>query len=72
MFAGAGLAATQIPLPANPSGKLWLLYRGLNFLALNWKYAANAAAALRGGQTMAADQPASATPSYAPEKEEGK
>ncbi|MBO1329233.1 hypothetical protein OQ496_12760 [Acetobacter suratthaniensis] len=49
VFAGAGLAATQIPLPANPSGKLWLLYRALNFLALNWKYAANAAATLRTG-----------------------
>jgi hypothetical protein len=47
VFAGAGLAATQIPLPANQTGKLWLLYRALNFLALNWKYAANAAASLR-------------------------
>lgn len=51
VFAGAGFAATQIPLPDNQSGKLWLLYRALNFLALNWKYAANAAAAL---QTSAA------------------
>ncbi|MFT8655970.1 MAG: hypothetical protein ABF785_04670 [Acetobacter papayae] len=49
VFAGAGLAATQIPLPANQSGKLWLLYRALNFLALNWKCAANAAASLRVG-----------------------
>lgn len=72
VFAGAGLAATQIPLPASQTGKLWLLYRGLNFLALNWKYAANAAAALRGGQAMAADQLASAAPASAPEKEEGK
>lgn len=47
VFAGAGLAATQIPLPAHQTGKLWLLYRALNFLALNWKYAANAAASLR-------------------------
>lgn len=47
--AGAGLAATQIPLPSNQTGKLWLLYRALNFLALNWKYAANAAASLRAG-----------------------
>lgn len=47
VFAGAGLAATQIPLPANQSGKLWIVYRVINFLALNWKYAANAAFALR-------------------------
>ncbi|GAA3686641.1 MULTISPECIES: hypothetical protein [Acetobacter] len=47
VFAGAGFAATQIPLPANQTGKLWLLYRVINFLALNWKYAANAAFALR-------------------------
>ena len=72
VFAGAGLAATQIPLPASQTGKLWLLYRGLNFLALNWKYAGNAAAALRGGPIMTADQPAIAAPDSAPEKEDGK
>ncbi|GCD55034.1 hypothetical protein [Acetobacter pasteurianus] len=48
VFAAAGAAATQIPLPANQSGKLWLLYRIINFLALNWKQAANAALILRG------------------------
>lgn len=47
VFAAAGAAATQIPLPVNQSGKLWLLYRIINFLALNWKQAANAALILR-------------------------
>ena len=51
VFAGAGFAATQIPLPADQTGKLWLMYRALNFLALNWKYAANAAFALRSNAT---------------------
>ncbi|MFT8418639.1 MAG: hypothetical protein ABF636_07400 [Acetobacter sp.] len=60
VFAGAGLAATQIPLPANQSGKLWLAYRAINFLALNWKYAANAAFALR--SSVAAAKPPVAGP----------
>ncbi|AKR49708.1 hypothetical protein [Acetobacter pasteurianus] len=51
VFAAAGAAATQIPLPANQSGKLWLLYRIINFLALNWKYAANAVIMLRGSMS---------------------
>lgn len=47
VLAGAGLAATQITLPTNQSGKLWMLYRAINFLAMNWKQAANAAVLLR-------------------------
>lgn len=62
VFAGAGLAATQIPLPANQSGKLWLLYRVLNFLALNWKYAANAAASLRAGAAASGAPDPAASP----------
>ncbi|WP_034958388.1 hypothetical protein [Komagataeibacter kakiaceti] len=54
IFAGAGFAATQIPLPANQSGRLWLLYRIINFLAMNWKYAANAAIALRTSTAVSA------------------
>ncbi|GBQ46301.1 hypothetical protein AA18895_0725 [Acetobacter ghanensis DSM 18895] len=57
VFAGAGFAATQIPLPANQTGKLWLLYRIINFLALNWKYAANAALALRSSAAVAKASP---------------
>lgn len=52
VLAGAGLAATQIPLPADQSGKLWFLYRALNFLALNWQKAANAAMLLRGASSQ--------------------
>ncbi|GCD51567.1 hypothetical protein [Acetobacter pasteurianus] len=57
VFAAAGAAATQIPLPANQSGKLWLLYRIINFLALNWKQAANAALILRGAVSSKSDLP---------------
>ncbi|ASC05262.1 hypothetical protein WSS15_09660 [Acetobacter pasteurianus] len=57
VFAAAGAAATQIPLPANQSGKLWLLYRMINFLALNWKQAANAALILRGAVSSKSDLP---------------
>nr|WP_279183904.1 hypothetical protein [Acetobacter syzygii] len=57
VFAGAGLAATQITLPANQSGKLWLAYRVINFLALNWKCAANAAIALRSSSAAAKAAP---------------
>ncbi len=57
VFAAAGAAATQIPLPANQSGKLWLLYRLINFLALNWKQAANAALILRGAVSSKSDLP---------------
>ena len=52
VFAGAGFAATQIPMPADQTGKLWLMYRALNFLALNWKYAANAVAALQASNAV--------------------
>ena len=45
-FTGVGLAATSIPMPANQSGTLWFMYRALNFAAMNWKYAANAAVLL--------------------------
>lgn len=48
VLAGAGLAATQISLPANQSGKWWWLYKAINFLASNWKQAANAAIVLKG------------------------
>lgn len=51
VFSSAGLAATLIPLPANQSGKLWLVYRIINFLALNWKQAANAAVIMRGAMS---------------------
>ena len=57
VFAAAGAAATQIPLPVNQSGKLWLLYRIINFLALNWKQAANAALILRGEVSSKSDLP---------------
>lgn len=57
VFASAGFAATLIPLPANQSGKLWLVYRIINFLALNWKYAANAAVMLRGAASSKAEPP---------------
>lgn len=57
VFASAGFAATLIPLPANQSGKLWLVYRIINFLALNWKYAANAAVMLRGAASSQAEPP---------------
>ena len=57
VFAAAGAAATQIPLPANQSGKLWLVYRIINFLALNWKQAANAALLLRGAASSQAELP---------------
>lgn len=57
VFAAAGAAATQIPLPANQSGKLWLLYRIINFLALNWKQAANAAIILRGAVSSKSEPP---------------
>ncbi|KDE20834.1 hypothetical protein AZ09_05210 [Acetobacter aceti 1023] len=57
VFASAGFAATLIPLPANQSGKLWLVYRIINFLALNWKQAANAAVMLRGAMPAKADPP---------------
>ena len=57
VFASAGFAATLIPLPANQSGTLWLLYRIINFLALNWKYAANAAVMLRGAASSQAEPP---------------
>ncbi|MFS8368569.1 hypothetical protein ACJRO0_13980 [Acetobacter oryzifermentans] len=59
VFAAAGAAATQIPLPANQSGKLWLLYRIINFLALNWKYAANAVLLLRGSMSSKFEPPKS-------------
>jgi hypothetical protein len=36
-------------LPANQTGKLWMLYRVLNSSPLNWKYACNAATVLRAG-----------------------
>ncbi|GCD74016.1 hypothetical protein NBRC3299_0308 [Acetobacter pasteurianus NBRC 3299] len=51
VFASAGFTATLLPLPANQSGKLWLVYRIINFLALNWKYAANAVLILRGSMS---------------------
>ena len=57
VFAAAGAAATQIPLPANQSGKLWFLYRIINFLALNWKQAANAALLLRGAASSQVERP---------------
>lgn len=57
VLAGAGLAATQLHLPANQTGKLWLLYRAINFLALNWKCAANAAVALRSSAATAKAAP---------------
>ncbi|KDE19647.1 hypothetical protein AZ09_10255 [Acetobacter aceti 1023] len=56
-FASAGFAATLIPLPANQSGKLWLVYRIINFLAFNWKYAANAAVMLRGAASSKVEPP---------------
>ena len=59
VFASAGFAATLIPLPANQSGKLWLLYRIINFLALNWKQAANAALILRGAASSKSEPPKS-------------
>lgn len=57
VFASAGFAATLIPLPANQSGKLWLVYRIINLLALNWKYAANAAVMLRGAASSKSEPP---------------
>ncbi|MBS0959763.1 MULTISPECIES: hypothetical protein [Acetobacter] len=48
VFACAGLAATQIPMPEHPNSKLLPFYKILNFLAANWKFAANTAMALRG------------------------
>ncbi|GBR47278.1 hypothetical protein CSR02_00730 [Acetobacter pomorum] len=56
-FASAGFAATLIPLPANQSGKLWLVYRIINFLAFNWKYAANAAVMMRGAISTKTEPP---------------
>ena len=56
IFACAGLAATQIPVPASPGSKLLPLYRILNFLAANWKYAANTAMALRSKATASAEK----------------
>ncbi len=57
VFAAAGAAAPQIPRPANQSGKLWLVYRIINFLALNWKQAANAAIILRGAVSSKSEPP---------------
>lgn len=45
-----GLAATQIPAPAD-GGKLMPVYKLLSILAANWGQAANAALALRGKNT---------------------
>lgn len=64
VFAGAGLAATAIPMPSDQSGKLWLLYRALNFIAMNWKYAANAAVVLKAARTPG--QSAAALPMAGP------
>ena len=62
-FTGIGLAATSIPMPANQSGALWFMYRALNFAAMNWKYAANAAVLL--GTARSPAEPSSSPPPVA-------
>ena len=47
VIAAAAMAATQIPVPNNPSSKLWWLYKIVSFLARNSGEAANAAVMLK-------------------------
>ncbi|MBO1326845.1 hypothetical protein K2X14_17270 [Acetobacter sp. TBRC 12305] len=61
VFAAAGAAATQIPIPQNDTSRLWPLYRVLNFLALNWGKAANAAVLFREASTSRATPPGPGT-----------
>ena len=47
VIAAFAMAATQIPVPNNPSSKLWWLYKIISFLARNSGEAANAAVMLK-------------------------